>query len=153
MHAEKRQVPFKPADMFSLVAEVERYPEFLPWCVGARVRSRSEQVVQADLIIGFKMFRERFTSIVSLDRPNLRIDVRYADGPFKHLANHWQFEDAAPSGSLIDFYVDFEFRNRLLQKTIETLFEEATRRMVSAFEARAQALFGQVSVANGKAIT
>ncbi|MEM7169491.1 MAG: type II toxin-antitoxin system RatA family toxin [Pseudomonadota bacterium] len=139
-HAERRVLPYEPDQLFDLVAAVERYPEFLPWCMGARIRERSETMIVADLMIGFKMFRERFTSRVTLDRPNYRIDVEYCDGPFKYLNNHWIFE-AHPDGCNLDFFVDFEFRSRLIQKVIETLFEEAVRRMVSAFEARARVLY------------
>jgi coenzyme Q-binding protein COQ10 len=146
-HAEKRLLPYTPAQLFDLVAQEERYPEFLPWCLAARIRRREENLLVADLVIGFKMIRERFTSHVTLDRPG-RIDVRYADGPFKHLENHWIFEPVAPSaelpsgGTLLDFYVDFEFRSKLLQSLIGMLFHEATRRMVSAFEGRARQLYG-----------
>jgi coenzyme Q-binding protein COQ10 len=145
-HAEKRLLPYAPGQLFELVAQVERYPEFLPWCLAARIRERQERVIVADLVIGFRMIRERFTSHVTLDRPN-RIDVRYADGPFKHLDNHWIFADAAPcaelpgGGTLIDFYVDFEFRSKLLQGLIGVLFNEATKRMVAAFEGRARQLY------------
>lgn len=127
--------------MFDLVADIESYPEFLPWCVGARIRERKGNVVIADLIIGFKMFRERFTSEVTLNEAECRIDVRYTEGPFRYLNNHWIFEDH-PKGTAIDFYVDFEFKSRILQRVIQTLFHEAVRRMVAAFEARARALYG-----------
>lgn len=146
-HAEKRLLPYTPEQLFDLVAQVERYPEFLPWCLAARVRSREHDLVVADLVIGFRMIRERFTSNVKLSRPD-RIDVWYADGPFKHLNNHWQFVPAPPSaelpsgGTLIDFYVDFEFRSKLLQSLIGVLFNEATKRMVAAFEGRARQLYG-----------
>ena len=93
------------------------------------------------MVIGFKVFRERFTSRVRLDPDGQRIDVAYEEGPFKHLNNHWVFEDH-PQGCTIDFYVDFAFRSRILQKLIEPLFSEAVRRMVSAFETRARALYG-----------
>jgi len=141
-HAEKRVLPYRPEQMYDLVAAVEHYPVFLPWCIGARIRERSETLLVADLIIGFKLFRERFTSRVTLDPSKQRIDVAYSDGPFKYLRNHWLFLPH-PQGCEIDFFVDFEFRNRLLQKTIELLFGEAVRRMVAAFEARAQALYGK----------
>src|SRR3546814_2770005 len=101
----------------------------------------SSDLIVADLIIGFKMFRERFTSRVHPDAAARRIDVTYAEGPFKYLENHWVFEDH-PQGCLIDFYVDFEFRSKLLQKVIEGLFHEAVRRMVRAFETRANQLYG-----------
>jgi coenzyme Q-binding protein COQ10 len=142
-HAEKRVLHHSPEQLFDLVADVERYPEFLPWCIGARIRSRRENVLIADLIIGFKGIREKFTSEVTPDRATMRIDVAYRDGPFKYLNNHWIFI-AQPDGSCeIDFFVDFEFRSRLLQRIIGLLFNEAVRRMVSAFEARADQLYGR----------
>jgi len=141
VHKEKRVLPYTPAQLYELVVDIERYPEFLPWCLGARIRTREEDLIVADLIIGFKMFRERFTSRVAPDAAGRRIDVAYAEGPFKYLENHWVFEDH-PEGCLIDFYVDFEFRSKLLQKVIETLFHEAVRRMVAAFETRARHLYG-----------
>ncbi len=140
-HAERRVLPYTPQQLYDLVADVGRYPEFLPWCLAARIRERDEKLIVADLVIGFKVFRERFTSHVTLSPELPRIDVKYTDGPFKYLQNHWVFEDH-PQGCEIDFYVDFEFRSRILQKVIETLFSEAVRRMVGAFEARAQDLYG-----------
>ena len=139
-HAEKRVVPHTPEQLYALVLDVQKYPQFLPWCMAARVKSQSERELAADLIIGFNMFRETFTSYVEFDPDKLEIDVRYAEGPFKHLTNNWRFlphED----GCEIDFYVDFEFNSRLLQSVIETLFTEAVRRMVRAFEARADDLY------------
>lgn len=123
-----------------LVADVRQYPAFLPWCIAARIRSQSEDNLTADLIIGFRMFRESFTSYVALDRERLEIEVEYAEGPFKYLKNKWVFIDA-DGGCIIDFYVDFEFNSRLLQSVIESLFTEAVKRMVAAFEARAHALY------------
>ena len=131
-HAEQRILPYRPDQLFDLVAEIERYPEFLPWCVAARVRSRTEQEVVADLVIGFKMIRERFTSRVKLDRPNRRIDVAYTEGPFRYLNNHWVFEELPDGTTQLDFFVDFEFRSVMLQKIIGVLFNEAVRRMVAA---------------------
>jgi coenzyme Q-binding protein COQ10 len=142
-HAEHRVLPYTPEQMFPLVADVERYPEFLPWCVAARIRERRPDFINADLVIGFRMFRERFTSHVKLDPPN-RIDVTYTDGPFRYLNNHWTFE-RVPGGCRVDFFVDFEFKSRVLQKVIEMLFSEAVRRMVAAFESRAQQLYGRPS--------
>ena len=139
-HAEERVLPYTPEQLFALVADIERYPEFLPWCVGARIRERGPNLVVADLIIGFRMVRERFTSRVSLDPPQ-RIDVAYAEGPFRHLNNHWSFSPD-PSGCRVGFFVDFEFKSRLLQRLIEVLFSEAVRRMVGAFERRARDLYG-----------
>lgn len=140
-HAEKRVLPYTPEQMFKLVADVERYPEFLPWCVAARVRRREGPVMWADLIIGFKLLRERFTSRVELDAPGNRINVRYTEGPFRHLDNHWLFEPH-PSGCRVDFFLDFEFRSKMLQQMMGVFFNEAVRRMVHAFEARADQLYG-----------
>lgn len=140
-HAEQRVVPYTPEQMFDLVAGIERYPEFLPWCLAARVRSREGKTVIADLVIGFKMIRERYTSRVTLDRPR-RIDVEYLEGPLKRLTNHWVFEPHGSGGTKVDFYVDFEFRSRVLQTLIGALFYEALRRLVVAFEARAKKLYG-----------
>ena len=145
-HAEHRVLPYSPEQLFALVADVERYPEFLPWCVGARIRDRSPQLIVADLVIGFRMFRERFTSRVALDPPH-RIDVAYTDGPFRYLDNHWIFE-RVPEGCRIDFFVDFEFKSRLMQRVIEVLFGEAVRRMVAAFEHRAEQLYGRPPAGN-----
>lgn len=139
-HAEQRVLPYTPEQLFALVADIERYPEFLPWCIGARIKERQPNFVVADLIIGFKVFRERFTSRVVLD-PTGKIDVTYAEGPFRYLDNHWTFE-RAPEGCRIGFFVDFEFKSRLMQKVIEVLFSEAVRRMVGAFEKRACDLYG-----------
>ncbi len=130
--------------MFDLVADVGRYPEFLPWCQATRIRERSDTLLVADMVIGFKIFRERFTSRVTLDWEAKRIDVAYSDGPFKYLKNHWIFvptEDG--QGCDIDFYVDFEFRSKLLQSAISVVFNEAVTKMVNAFESRADDLYGQ----------
>jgi coenzyme Q-binding protein COQ10 len=145
-HAEQRHLPYTAEQLYGLVADIERYPEFLPWCVAARIARRDGDTIHADLVIGFKMVRERFTSRVKLDPEGKRIDVAYAEGPFKYLNNHWMFEprpmaDGKP-GCAIEFFVDFEFKSRMLQKLIELLFHEAVRRMVSAFESRARALYG-----------
>ena len=142
----KRIVPYTADEVVALVDAVERYPEFLPWCVGARIRKREGTEIVADLIIGFRLFRERFTSKVSLlpDNPGApRIDTVYADGPFKRLENHWIFHPH-PDGCDVEFFVDFEFKSYLLQATVEILFHEAVRRMVAAFEGRAAKLYGAV---------
>ncbi len=139
-HAEQRLLPYTQEQLFDLVAAVDKYPEFLPWCIGARINSQKDDVILADLIIGFKMFREKFTSRVTLDQEKMRIDVEYMDGPFRYLNNHWIFEPH-PDGCNIDFFVDFEFKSMLLQKTIGMLFNEAVHRMIAAFEARAHDLY------------
>ncbi len=140
-YAERRLLPYTPEQLFDLVADIERYPEFLPWCLGARINRRRGDEIWADLVIGFKVYRERFTSHVVLDRPG-RIHVRYSDGPFRYLENAWRFDPGPDGGCVLDFYVDFEFSSRVLQKLIEALFSEAVRRMVAAFEARARRLYG-----------
>lgn len=127
--------------MFDLVADVGRYPEFLPWCSAARIRKRDGDVFWADLVIGFKVFRERFTSRVELFRPG-RLDVGYTEGPFRHMHNQWLFRPEDDGGCTIEFDIDFEFRSAILQKAIGVLFHEAVRRMVNAFEARARELYG-----------
>lgn len=140
-HAEKKRLLYTPAEMFDLVADIEKYPEFLPWCVGTRIRSREGSLVVADMIIGYKMFRESFTSRVTLSKPD-RIDVEYFDGPFKYLHNHWIFEPDG-KGTCIDFFVDFEFKSRILQAMIGVVFGEAVRIMVNAFERRAETVYGK----------
>ena len=139
-HAEKRHLPHSPQEMFALVADIEKYPEFLPWCVGTRVRSDDGEVVLADMVIGYKMFRETFTSEVRLSQPD-RIDVAYMDGPFKYLNNHWIFLLEPDGTCTVDFYVDFEFRSKFLQKMIGSIFNEAVKIMVSAFEKRAGSVY------------
>lgn len=139
-HRQVAVLPYAPDQMFDLVADVKRYPEFLPWVMGARIRRQSETLIVADLLVGFRMIRERYTSRVSLERPG-RIDVTYTEGPFRYLENHWVFK-AHPDGCEIEFFLDFEFRSRLLQRLIGALFHEAVRKMVAAFEARARKLYG-----------
>ena len=138
--AERKIIPYRPDQLFDLVADVGRYPEFLPWCVGARVRSRTETELVADLTVGFGPIRESFTSRVTLDRPS-RIRVRYENGPFRYLNNQWMFAPH-PRGCAVDFFVDFEFRSRILRAAMNVVFNEAVRRMVNAFEKRARAVYG-----------
>jgi coenzyme Q-binding protein COQ10 len=139
-HAEQRHLPYTQEQLYDLVADVERYPEFLPWCVAARIRRREGNLLIADLVIGFKMLRERYTSKVTLG--DGRVDVAYLEGPFKYLNNHWIFKPAESGGTIIDFYVDFEFRSKLLQTVMGALFNEAVKLMVGAFEKRAGQLYG-----------
>jgi len=140
-HAEKRVIPFTPEQLFAVVADIEKYPEFLPWCIATRIRRREGKVVHADMVIGFKMFRERFTTRDVLDPPR-RIDVSYHDGPFKYLNNHWIFEPHGDGHCELDFYIDFEFHSRLFQKMVGVIFNEAVRIMVTAFEKRAREIYG-----------
>jgi coenzyme Q-binding protein COQ10 len=139
-HAEKRILPYTPQQLFELVADVEQYPKFLPWAIACRIRKREEAVIYADLVIGFKMIREKFTSKVTLN-PYDRIDVTYTEGPFRYLNNHWIFREVE-GGTEIDFFVDFEFRSKILQTIIGALFNEAVKLMVGAFEKRAHQLYG-----------
>lgn len=131
--------------MYALVADVESYPEFLPWCGGARVRQRvqngASEVLDADLVISFKVFSERFGSRVTLHPDDLRIDTEYLEGPFRYLRNHWYFE-SAEDGCTLDFNVDFEFKSPMLQAVIGVVFNEAMQRVVRAFERRAASLYG-----------
>ena len=143
-HSDTRVLPYTPEQMFDLVADIERYPEFLPWCRAARTVKREGDVVYTDLVIGFKLFRERYTSKVTLERPD-RIDSVLVKGPMRHLDNRWRFTRRDDGGTTIDFYVDFEFRSLILQTAIGALFNEAVRRMVAAFEARAHAIYGSPS--------
>jgi coenzyme Q-binding protein COQ10 len=153
-HAEKRFLPYTPTQLFELVASVDRYPEFLPWCLAARVRSAGtlpgtprKALLVADLVIGFRMMRARYTSRVTLQSPR-RIDVTCIEGPFRYLDNHWAFEPVAPSagrpagGTMITFQIEFAFRSSLLQSLMGVLFDEAISRMVAAFEGRAKQLYG-----------
>lgn len=143
-HTDTQLVPYRPEQLFDLVADVAKYPQFLPWCVAARIRSRSASHLLADLTIGFGPFRESFTSRVALHRPG-SILVRYENGPFHHLTNSWHFKpdnSVAPGGTVIDFHVDFEFRSRVLQAAIGVVFTEAVRRMVGAFRKRADEVYG-----------
>ena len=147
-HSEVRVMPYSAEQMFDLIADVDRYPEFLPWCGAARMRSRKPlpdgtgEVLEADLVISFKVFRERFGSRVTLQPEARTIDVEYLDGPFRYLKNQWKFKPMGPSQCEVDFFVDFEFRSAILQKVIGLVFHEAMQRVVRAFERRAEALYG-----------
>ena len=143
-HQDKKIMPFPPGQIYDLVADVARYPEFLPWCVGARIREQSDVKMVADLIIGWKMIRESFTSDVQLV-PKSKIDVQYRDGPFRYLTNSWQFDplDGDNKSCVISFYVDFEFRSPLLKSIMEPLFMPAVQKMMAAFEKRAADLYGR----------
>lgn len=135
--------------MFDLVADVGRYGEFLPWVVAVRVRSNSATETVADLIVGFKALRERFTSRVVKERP-AQIRVDYVEGPLKHLSNDWKFRPDGEGGTLVDFCVDFTFRNRVFEAIAGQMFDTALRKMINAFEARADALYGvRVTGASG----
>lgn len=168
-HSETKTLPYTAQQMYDLVADVGSYPQFLPWCAAARIRSRDDkgdhEIMAADLVISFKVFRERFGSQVVLWPAQRRIETQYLDGPFKHMKSHWVFRDPMPEdaaqgrsgatpipapipaptsapGCEVEFFVDFEFRNAVLQGIIGVVFNEAMQRIVRAFETRAADLYG-----------
>ncbi len=153
-HTEQKILPYTPDQLFDLVADVERYPEFLPWCLDCRITTREkEDVFLADLIIGYKFIREKFGSRVTLNRnlhtslttektPNTpTIQVEYISGPMRYLSNNWRFVGNNNGTTTIHFDIDFEFKNAILQGLMGLFFHEAIKRMVSAFETRAQAVY------------
>ena len=141
---ETRRLPYSAEQMYDLVADVDRYGEFLPWVIATRVRSDSEKEMVADMVVGFKAIRESFTSRVTKTRP-LEIAVHYVDGPLSDLDNVWTFRAVDDHTCEIDFLVDFTFKNRLFEKIAGQYFDRAFRKMVEAFETRAAALYGSSS--------
>jgi coenzyme Q-binding protein COQ10 len=143
----QRRVRHRSDQMFDLVADVERYPEFVPLCKELRVRSRrsdpqGRETLIAEMSVGYKMIRETFTSRVLLDKPRLRVVVEYIDGPFRYLENIWTFRDEAEAkGSVVSFFIDYEFRSRTLGALMGGMFDEAFRRFAGAFEERADTLY------------
>ncbi|WP_336986448.1 type II toxin-antitoxin system RatA family toxin [Altererythrobacter aquiaggeris] len=135
-----RQLPYSAEQMFDLVADVQSYPEFLPWVVATRVKSDGETEMLADMLVGFNSLREKFTSKVIKDRP-ARLEVQYIDGPMRDLSNRWIFMPA-DSGCTVDFCVDFTFNNRVFEALAGQYFDRAFRKMMAAFEDRAHALYG-----------
>lgn len=148
-HHEVRHLPYSVDQMYALVADIARYPEFVPWISAMRVRSDTATETVADMVVGFKGLRETFTSRVHKRAPH-EIIVDYVDGPLKYLRNEWRFADAAAAGKgqgvLIDFMVDFAFRSRMFEMLAGQLFDTALRKMIGAFEARADALYGSGSI-------
>jgi coenzyme Q-binding protein COQ10 len=140
-HTERRHLPYSPEQLFDMVADIGRYDEFLPWVAAVRIRSSSETETVADLMVGFNAFKERFTSRVAKDRPRA-ITVDYLEGPLKYLHNEWRFEPAADGGTDLCFSVDFAFKSRIFEALAGQMFDRALRRMTSAFEQRAAALYG-----------
>lgn len=143
-----RRVRHAAADMFDLVADVERYPEFVPLCESLTVRRRAAsgegiEILTARMTVAYKLLRETFTSQVTLDRPRLKIVVEYLDGPFSRLDNRWAFRPLNPGGSEIDFYIHYEFRSRALGFVMGAVFDAAFRRFAEAFEQRADEVFGR----------
>ena len=140
-HSETRHLPYTPDQMFDLVADVGRYDEFLPWVSAVRVQSDTETEMVADMVVGFKSLRERFTSRVEKSRPN-RIVVHYVDGPMRNLDNSWQISATEDGGSEVDFCVDFTFKNRVFEAMAGQYVDRAFRKLMGAFEARAEELYG-----------
>ncbi len=148
--ATRRIVPFSARQMFDLVADIERYPEFLPMCTGLRVISRKptpqgEELV-ARMSVGYKAIRESFTTRVTLVPDDMRVDVAYLDGPFSHLENRWRFVDLA-QGSEIDFYITYQFRSAMLGMVVGAVFDQAFRKFAEAFETRAGHVYGMPGAA------
>lgn len=141
---EVHSLPYSAEQMFDLVADVARYSEFLPWVIATRVRSDSESEMVADMVVGFKSIREKFTSRVTKDRPN-EIDVHYIDGPLRDLDNIWRFKPLSETACEVEFQVSFSFRNKVFEALAGQYFDSAFRRMVAAFEARAAQLYGSNS--------
>ncbi|SEL37013.1 coenzyme Q-binding protein COQ10 [Roseivivax marinus] len=145
-HSETRRLPYTAQQMYDLVADVGSYPEFLPWCAAARVKSTEDhgdhEVMHADLVISFKVFRERFGSRVTLWPEHKKIDTEYIDGPFRYMEANWSFRDLDEGGCEVVFHVDFEFKNAMLRSIIGVVFNDAMQRIVRAFERRADALYG-----------
>jgi coenzyme Q-binding protein COQ10 len=139
-HQETRALPYTPEQMFALVADVGSYAEFLPWVTAVRIRSDSETAMVADVIVGFKGLRETFTSKVAKGPGHIHVD--YLEGPLKHLNNDWKFRPDGKGGCLVDFCVDFAFKNMVFEMLAGQVFDRALRKMINAFEERAARLYG-----------
>lgn len=144
-HSEARVMPYSAQQMYDLIADIEKYPEFLPWCAAVRRRSSRIdgpcEIVEADMIVSFKVFREKFGSRVILNPDARNIDVSYIDGPFKYLINNWHFKPVDETSCEVEFFVDFEFKSRTLQALIGVVFHQAMQQVVRAFERRAENLY------------
>ena len=146
--SNKRQVAHAASDMFDLVADIERYPEFVPLCKALKVRQRTTseegiETVVADMTVSFKLVRESFRSRVTLDRPKLQILVEYLQGPFSHMQNRWTFRPTGEEACEVEFFIDYEFRSRTLGVLMGSMFDVAFRRFAAAFEARADQVYGR----------
>ena len=142
-----RHLRHSAADMFDLVADVERYPEFVPLCKSLKVRRRIEEpecvlILVADMTVAYKLIHESFVSRVTLDRPNLQILVEYLDGPFSHLENRWTFRPTGERACEVSFFISYEFKSRMLGMLMGSMFDLAFRRFAAAFEARADKIYG-----------
>jgi coenzyme Q-binding protein COQ10 len=146
--SNKRRVPHSAAEMFDLVADCERYPEFVPLCKSLKIRQHTAkpdgtEVIIADMTVSFKLVREAFTSRVTLDRPNLKILVEYLQGPFSNLENRWSFEPKSDDTCDVGFFISYEFKSRMLAMLVGTMFDTAFQRLAAAFEKRADAIYGK----------
>jgi coenzyme Q-binding protein COQ10 len=140
-HQEKRVLPYTSEQLFDLVMDIEKYPEFLPWCLGARINEQSKSDLSADVIVGYKMFRETFSSRVHFKKPK-EIEVEYLKGPMRHLHNKWTFKDVRGGKCEVDFYVDFSLSARIFESIVNQFFNVALARMIDAFEKRAKDIYG-----------
>ena len=150
-HIEQKHLPYSPQEMFDLVVAVDLYHEFAPWCVASRINTReSDKIFYADLVVGYKMIRERFSSKVIAEPPQNNesgdIYIEYLKGPLQHLKNRWRFTKAENNSCIIDFSVEFEFKNKALQGLSQVFFREVISRMVAAFEERAADIYGERSL-------
>jgi coenzyme Q-binding protein COQ10 len=144
--SDKRRVKHSAADMFDLVADVERYPEFVPMCRELKVRQRTTradgvEVIVADMTVAYKLIHETFSSRVTLDRPNLQILVEYLKGPFSHMDNRWTFRPTDERACVVEFFISYEFRSALLGVLMGAMFDVAFRRFTAAFEQRADRIY------------
>lgn len=149
-HFEKNHpVNHSASNMFELVSDVERYPDFLPLCEGLNIRSRREkggrELLVADMSVGYKAIRETFTSQVLLHKQALAIDVQYLDGPFKYLDNKWRFIPTGDNSSNVEFFIDYEFKSKMLGMVMGSMFETAFQRFTRAFEERADLVYGKAT--------
>ena len=154
-YSSKRRVQHRAEEMFDLVADVERYPEFVPLCNSLKIRQRTPkpdgtEVVVCDMTVSFKLIREAFTSEVTLDRPNLKILVRYLRGPFSNLENRWSFEPKGDDACDVGFFLSYEFKSRMLAMLMGTMFDTAFQRFAAAFEKRADAIYGKAGAVGNR---
>jgi coenzyme Q-binding protein COQ10 len=140
-HQENRTLPYTAEQLFDLVLDIEKYPEFLPWCIGARINEKNKGDLNAEVIVGYKMFRERFSSRVIFTK-NKKIEVEYLKGPMRHLHNKWEFKELDHHQCEVRFYVDFSLQSKLFESIIDQFFQRALMKMIDAFEKRADKLYG-----------
>jgi coenzyme Q-binding protein COQ10 len=141
-YQESRIVPYTSEQLYALVMDIEKYPEFLPWCLGARINAQSKTHLSADVIVGYKVFREQFSSRVHFTQDK-EIDVEYLKGPMRHLHNKWAFKDVKSGQCKVDFYVDFSLKTKLFESIVDQFFHKALVRMITSFETRAIDLYGE----------